>query len=1377
MAPDKPDKLEEILKKKTPEKIEEKESNEEGAKKVAEGLEREAEVLLQKNEEAGAMLSSPDIAEVITEVERKEFEAELLSIKAETVSLMQSMRDRFAEFAGKSAEILGRIGGDLKSFGKDVSEIIVSKIEQRRRGAKGIDLILANIPFENEKVLKKEWEEKKSEKHFFVSETHFPLNDKGLKIVKALMKKEPTTLYEVEDLMRNASEISDVMKEGISLETLQRIDRSYNRLKSIYERPEDIEKLKALDKMDFKETTDKILNLTDLQYISLDKMKLFSQNPYVTFKWKDSGYFTLDKLANILTEDNLAKLKEFDSNVSAIPVSEFIAFVTQISDLPPEIQEMCKTEYGKGKKMRDITYNTHEVFRGLDDRGVARLKALIANGVITFDYAPNLEKYLSLDDHIFDRCASIGEDMKKTSIDHLLELNTMSDEEFDLFKSIRDEGNIGYIGHNIDAFKEINSKLGVVGGNLLMKWMVKSDQLQNFKYYTQEQYLEEFKKLAEVIKSEPDIDLLDLVSKAYGSVKVKEALSEYDPDGKGNAVSWTASRLKESPESIIPDILSRTEGLENTFINFQDVQKMLEQKDIYFTGEDKVSLFSNLLSKKPTVLLESNTFPLTEEQRKLALENLIDGSPIEVIAKYSIFENEYLKYGDNKQDYLNKLFDNLVRVKPLALLDSKDFPFTDEQKQYLEIFRRIQDSPSRELKNMATEIAPLVAQYKSSDEANEALKKIEQIFLTNNIPLVGKQYKVFEILYPNESLSKSVGRGRIESLKILHNSSEQRLVIFKDLMRAHVASADSNLEQYLLILKDGKDVLAEFEDGAILNDAEKSTLKLFIKKINTLSGHSGRKSIGVSADMSDEEMTDEIDKLGEAFGVREGESIIQKFERTFLKRIGIDSIEDALVAMEEYRNEATLRNERGAETGTIELKEGDLYKSISSDYLDSYLDRGIYAPEFVGAESNGSVSKSKNSDWTPLDTDFFRLDEDKKMSEVSPESYGDIMIVVKQKDQFQKDGLDVFKTGVINDNHYGIRTGFGSTEIDLITVATYANNDKKIDQLKYFIAKKGFYIPICNTSGEVIFTKEEFDQQRKIFSGIKRFHGDDMDVSDSWKSSERASLIQGVAQTAENIESITKVRDTVMNRIQNILAKEGIALHQGKYDESLKGAVIADTGSTGRGSSLDEKLDFDFAIKLDDTEWDKVSSLIKKLSDVFPIADQYENRGMMMFRSNEVEIDGFKMTIDVGFNRKSDSEEFDAHDALKEKYDSIEKKYGEQAYLDTLSNIRFAKNKLKEAECYKKGVGGEGQQGGLGGIGVEYWILQNGGDSVEAFRSFEQYAFKDGNLVTFEEFKKTYKVFSAGQNIRGSVKVENFTDNMTNEGYIKMAQLAKEISG
>ena len=76
---------------------------------------------------------------------------------------------------------------------------------------------------------------------------------------------------------------------------------------------------------------------------------------------------------------------------------------------------------------------------------------------------------------------------------------------------------------------------------------------------------------------------------------------------------------------------------------------------------------------------------------------------------------------------------------------------------------------------------------------------------------------------------------------------------------------------------------------------------------------------------------------------------------------------------------------------------------------------------------------------------------------------------------------------------------------------------------------------------------------------------------------------------------------------------------------------------------------------------------------------------------------------------------------------------------------------------------------------MEYWILQNGGDAREAFRKFAEQAYKDDQLVPFEEFKKSYKVFSVGQNIRGAVKVENFTDNMAEDGYARMAQLSKEI--
>ena len=125
------------------------------------------------------------------------------------------------------------------------------------------------------------------------------------------------------------------------------------------------------------------------------------------------------------------------------------------------------------------------------------------------------------------------------------------------------------------------------------------------------------------------------------------------------------------------------------------------------------------------------------------------------------------------------------------------------------------------------------------------------------------------------------------------------------------------------------------------------------------------------------------------------------------------------------------------------------------------------------------------------------------------------------------------------------------------------------------------------------------------------------------------------------------------------------------------------------------------------------------------------------------------------------------------KYDWIRTHYGEQALLDVLTNIRFAKAKLKEAQCYKKG---ETQQGGLGGIGVEHWILQHEGDAIKAFKAFADAAYdSSGNLVPFKHFQQRYKIFSAGENIRNNQRAENFIYNMSEPGYQKMAQLARTL--
>ena len=837
---------------------------------------------------------------------------------------------------------------------------------------------------------------------------------------------------------------------------------------------------------------------------------------------------------------------------------------------------------------------------------------------------------------------------------------------------------------------------------------------------------------------------------------------------------------KNIAEKLVSDhstlAIGKFKNFDNRYLTHLDVEKRQEIINI---------LFENLLYKNPIFIMdnlkifEQEYLSHMENRQEIVgilFEKVLPIKLLTVLEKIKFFNDEYLSHIENGQGILNNLFEECMSKKPLIIIESVDFPFTPEQQKYIDVFKRVLESPSREMKNMSAEIIPLISSYRNFEEANIAVAKIEQMFLTNNIPMIGKQYKVFEILYPDNRLSYVIKHeSKIESLKTLKDSSKQRLAIFKDLMRAHIASCDINLEQYLLVLQSSKDVLDRFEQGENLNKQEKDQLKLFLKKINVLSGHTGRQDIVIGDSVLDEVIHKELNGLKNAFGVGEGGSIVQRFERTFLKRIGIESIDEAISLMRKYKKEANDRNEEAARGDVLIVKEGDLVKGVSSDYFDTYLDKGVYAPEFVGAASAEAKRKSQNSDMTPFDTDLTMVEKDGGLNEAFAE-YGDMSIIIKKKPQFEKDKLDIFKTGVIGQNHYGIRTGFGSTQIDAICIRQKGISSIGMDKIKFFVAQKGFYIPIYDSEKKILFTKDQYDEYRKIFDGIDRFEGGDIDISDEWRNSKLSQEIEGIAQTEEKIQSIEEVRNIIQDKIRDILKQEGISMHKGEYDDSLVGAIISDTGSTGRGSALDEKFDFDFAVKLDDNDWDKVSLVMDKLKGVFEMETSYENKGMIMFRSKDVEIKGHQMTIDVGFNKKSDSEDFDAHIALSEKYKSIEKKYGRQGLLNTLTNIRFAKKKLKEADCYKKGVGTNGQQGGLGGIGVEYWIIQNGGDAIRAFSKFAKSAIVDGQMISFDEFKKVYKIFSAGVNIRGNQKVENFMENMTEVGYEKMVKLAVDLT-
>ena len=162
------------------------------------------------------------------------------------------------------------------------------------------------------------------------------------------------------------------------------------------------------------------------------------------------------------------------------------------------------------------------------------------------------------------------------------------------------------------------------------------------------------------------------------------------------------------------------------------------------------------------------------------------------------------------------------------------------------------------------------------------------------------------------------------------------------------------------------------------------------------------------------------------------------------------------------------------------------------------------------------------------------------------------------------------------------------------------------------------------------------------------------------------------------------------------------------------------------------------------------------------------------FRLKGVPIDtDMSVDIDITFTEKTDKVSYSTDMALQDRLATIQRNDPEK-YKYVVANILLAKQVLKKAEAYKPNRG-EIPQGGLGGVGIENWILQNGGSFIDAARSFVEAA--DGK--SFSEFQSTYQIWDFGDNHlaerRGQYAHDNFVaNNMSEAGYQKMVVSLKE---
>lgn len=698
------------------------------------------------------------------------------------------------------------------------------------------------------------------------------------------------------------------------------------------------------------------------------------------------------------------------------------------------------------------------------------------------------------------------------------------------------------------------------------------------------------------------------------------------------------------------------------------------------------------------------------------------------------------------------------------------------------VLSRLSLSNSSEIFTFRKELA---TQILKSNNPLESLSKIEDVFIRNNIPTVGKIYSCFEILHPDFQ-GFNFESSMVSPVLKKSSTMSKKVTVFSDLIKSSFGSNNRSVNAYLKNIEFGSSLYESIKSGQIqfnsLGETEVRELNTFCSHLATLYNNTMKaKKNNETFKSTGYVLTDilELSKRLSPDGTLDY-NLADRVIRMFCGFTGIDTLEQAKEYIERKVKTADSRN-RNASSSDMILEQGDFIKGIGDiTYLRNILQNGSVSKEYLGS--------SAGSDATPLDTDISMIMSSdgtisEKMNATAASSYGPIWFVLKNDDRFittrtssealeakrDMSKMEVFYTGVLGQGHYGIRTGFASSEINYIVMDNY---DPKVG---LEIAMNGFYIPVANKEGKIVFTPKDYDELRTKMSGLSYFEEDNYTFSENLITEETEYFAEQIEQS--NFEVQAK-REKINRVIKKSLEELGLHLKTNIDGDLTEGFVeLIDTGSTGRGTNKPGDGDFDFMMRLDKTILSnpaRLSELKQTILRNLGRENSSELTGTGDFRLKSVQIDtDISVDIDITFTEKNDKVLYSTDMALQDRLATIQRNDPEK-YKYVVANILLAKQVLKKAEAYKPNRG-EIPQGGLGGVGIENWILQNGGSFIDAARSFVEAS--DGK--SFSEFKSTYQIWDFGDNHlaerRGQYAHDNFVaNNMSEAGYQKTVVALKE---
>lgn len=889
------------------------------------------------------------------------------------------------------------------------------------------------------------------------------------------------------------------------------------------------------------------------------------------------------------------------------------------------------------------------------------------------------------------------------------------------------------------------------------------------------------------------IDFVNALKQTFGESHVLDVMLIY---GKYVEEIYEANKLK--------NFLYNPDFTQDEFLD--EIDKTILQNIIDGNIKYDENIPSHFKNNNPTLFLGENVQQEIKDKfynREFTLKDFNDNPEL-----LNIFENTNIAcaFSEN-MSWIISLFNdsenfktaNYNRIKVISAYSKiQDVALQGEFKKYImefetdidiekveyvaEVLSTLSLSNSSEIFTFRKELA---TQILKSKNPLESLSKIEDVFIRNNIPTVGKIYSCFEILHPDFQ-GFDFKDSMISPVLKKSSTESKKMIVFSDLIKSSFGSNNRSVNAYLRNIEFSSNLYENIKSGQIqfdsLGEAEIRELTIFCSHLATLYNNTMKAKKENETFISSGNVLMDILELSKKLSPNGtlDYNLADRVIRMFCGFTGIDTLEQAKEYIEGKVKTADSRNRDAANSDMI-LEQGDFIKGIGDiTYLRNILQNGSVSKEYLGSNAN--------SDFTPLDTDISMITSSdgtisEKMNTTAASKYGPIWFVLKNDDRFittrtssetleakrDMSKMELFYTGFVGQEHYGIRTGFASSEINYIVMDSY---DARVG---LEIAMNGFYIPVANKEGKIVFTPKDYDELRAKMSGLSYFGEDNYTFSENLITEETERFAQQIEQS--NLEVQAK-REKINGIIKKSLEELGLHLKTNIDGDLTEGFVeLIDTGSTGRGTNKPSDGDFDFMMRLDKTILSNPSRLNELKQTILKNLGQIKSSeitGTGDFRLKNVQIDSdTSVDIDITFTEKNDKVSYSTDMALQDRLETI-KITDPEKYKYVIANILLAKQVLKKFEVYKPDRG-ENPQGGLGGVGIENWILQNGGSFIDAAKSFVEAS--DGK--SFSEFQSTYQIWDFGDNHlaerRGLYSHDNFVaNNMSEVGYQKMVQALKE---